>query len=54
MYGDIDDFAGLRVFQNNKALKLYNQLTFKTNSLRVFQNNKALKQWYIRSFGKAV
>ena len=21
MYGDIDDFAGLRVFQNNKALK---------------------------------
>ena len=38
------DLVGLRVFQNNKALKLITLGVPFDNCLRVFQNNKALKR----------
>ena len=34
----------LRVFQNNKALKLSSPVHLEAVGLRVFQNNKALKR----------
>ena len=36
-------FNGLRILQNNKALKLSDEVPLRSVSLRILQNNKALK-----------
>lgn len=42
-YFNAKTICNLRVFQNNKALKQTDGITYKLGGLRVLQNNKALK-----------